>query len=503
MKKKVVIIGGGLGGLFTGAILSKEGFDVVVLEKNTTVGGGLQTFKRFGETFDTGMHVIGGMQEGGNVRRICQYLGIMDKVEIMDVDDNCTDKLYFDEDKSSYTIAKGKESFVESLTRYFPLEKDNIINYVNAIFRIVNSIDLFNLRPSSDFFFSYPEDFLLSADAFIAKYIGNSKLQSVLAYMNPLYGGRKEQTPAFIHAIINVLYINGPSRFIDGSDKFANLLVDVIKENGGAVYVNEEVEWIEVNQRNVEYVKTKKGNTYNGDYYISNIHPCSMFRIMPGDAFPKSYRDRLNNLPNSYSAFGVYFKMKKDTFPYLNYTEYYMDKYEDIWNTGKAEGKWPVGFLFMTPPNNNQGKYCNKVLITAPMSFDRVRRWENTTHKNRGKDYKTWKKQQAEIIIGLIEKIHPGFRDCIEDYVTSSPLTIRDYYGVKEGALSGFSKDYKNITSSIVPVVTKVRNLLLTGQNNNLHGFCGVPLTAINTCEALLGRNYIINKINQCAINNC
>jgi len=47
-----------------------------------------------------------------------------------------------------------------------------------------------------------------------------------------------------------------------------------------------------------------------------------------------------------------------------------------------------------------------------------------------------------------------------------------------------------------IPVYTKVRNLLLTGQNINLHGICGVPLTAINTAEAILGTNTIINLIN-------
>ena len=40
----------------------------------------------------------------------------------------------------------------------------------------------------------------------------------------------------------------------------------------------------------------------------------------------------------------------------------------------------------------------------------------------------------------------------------------------------------------------KIEKLLLTGQNNNLHGFCGVPLTAINTCEAILGINYNYSK---------
>ena len=38
--KTAIIIGGGLGGLFTGAILAKEGLRVTVLEKNATAGGG-------------------------------------------------------------------------------------------------------------------------------------------------------------------------------------------------------------------------------------------------------------------------------------------------------------------------------------------------------------------------------------------------------------------------------------------------------------------------------
>ena len=48
MKEEVIIIGGGLGGLTTGALLAKEGHRVTVLEKNETIGGGLQTFKRNG-----------------------------------------------------------------------------------------------------------------------------------------------------------------------------------------------------------------------------------------------------------------------------------------------------------------------------------------------------------------------------------------------------------------------------------------------------------------------
>ena len=188
-----MIIGAGLGGLFTGAILSKEGFEVTVLEKNATIGGGLQSFQRFGETFDTGMHVVGGMRPGGNIWRICRYLGIADKVRLMDVDDDCTDRLFFAEDRKSYTIAQGREGFVESLTRHFPHEREGLERYVDAVMRIADSTDLFNLRPSTGTLslFSGSSDFLMAATDFIAQFTSDPKLRAVLAYMNPLYGGRR------------------------------------------------------------------------------------------------------------------------------------------------------------------------------------------------------------------------------------------------------------------------------------------------------------------------
>ena len=218
---------------------------------------------------------------------------------------------------------------------------------------------------------------------------------------------------------------------------------------------------------------------------------------MPEKAFPKAYRSRLNAIPNSYSAFSLYIKLKENTFPYINHSEYYMTKYSEIWKFGEKHDSWPLGFLMMTPPEEHQGSFATKVLVIAPMLYSEVELWEKTTVGHRGDAYEEWKKEKAQKILAYVEEIHPGFKDCIEKMKTASPLTIRDFYGVKEGALSGFSKDYKNMLLSQVPVVTKVDNLLLTGQNNNLHGFCGVPLTAINTVEAMLGKNVILNHIRE------
>ena len=50
-KYDIIIIGSGLGGLECGAILSKEGFNVCVVEKNTQFGGCFQTYRRKGHLF--------------------------------------------------------------------------------------------------------------------------------------------------------------------------------------------------------------------------------------------------------------------------------------------------------------------------------------------------------------------------------------------------------------------------------------------------------------------
>ena len=498
MDKSAVIIGGGLGGLFTGAILAKEGVGVTVIEKNVTVGGGLQSFRRFGEVFDTGMHVIGGMQEGGNIRRICEYLGIFDKVHIMDVDPDMIDTLYFAEDGMTYHIAKGKEQFVDALAGYFPDQRENLRSYIAALYRIVDELDLFYLRPSKEYIVMHSDEFMMAADSFIAKYITNEKLCSVLAYMNPLYAGKGNTTPAYIHALISVIYINGPSRFAGGSYLFAEALKESIESHGGRVITGDGVARIFSQDRMITGVRTRKGLDFSADYYICAIHPCSMFGLLDDPSvLSKAYRNRLEMIPNSYSAFTVNIKLKPGRFRYINHSAYYMSRYDEIWNFDKDDREWPLGFLYMTPPEIEQGEYSGKMIITAPMTWSKVSRWEDTTVGHRGEVYEKWKEECTEKLLDRMEEIYPDFRDCIEAVNTATPLTIRDYYAVKEGSMCGYSKDCNDITFSQVPVVTKVRNLLLTGQNCNVHGFCGVPLTAINTSEVILGHNYVLNRINE------
>ena len=67
--------------------------------------------------------------------------------------------------------------------------------------------------------------------------------------------------------------------------------------------------------------------------------------------------------------------------------------------------------------------------------------------------------------------------------------------GTDDGSIYGVDKDYRDPLRSFVSPHTKVDNLLLTGQNINLHGVLGVTVSALITCSFITGLPYLLNKI--------
>lgn len=495
-RKSVVVIGGGLGGLVSGALLAKEGYKVTVLEKNAIIGGGLQTFHRKGVSFPTGMHVFGGFGEMGQLRKLFSYLGIMDRLSLRAMDAEGYDVVNVLEDGATYSLPKGKEHFINYLGEVFPAEKANIKAYVDKLFVLSEEEDLFYLREQKpQVFMSVSEDAILPYDELMDRYLTDPKLKGVLSYLNPLMGGVPGTTPAFMSALLGVLHIDGTYQFEGGSQQMAELLKEVIETAGGEVLANEEVVGIEVEGREVCQVVTQKGHTYRADSYISDVHPDVLLRLVGDKAFPTSFRSRIQSIPETRSCFKVYVKFKAGAFPYVNHTNYCLSKYDTKYDINQDE--WPNSVMYYTPAVEGQGNYAETMVIISEMDYAWVKPWEDTQVGHRGASYEQWKGQMTEQVVHFMERIYPDFREKTEFVMASSPLTIRDYYGNKEGSNYGFLRDSHNIMLSQLSVFTKIKNLYLTGQNVNIHGMCGVALTAIQTVEALVGTNTVVRKINK------
>jgi all-trans-retinol 13,14-reductase len=77
----------------------------------------------------------------------------------------------------------------------------------------------------------------------------------------------------------------------------------------------------------------------------------------------------------------------------------------------------------------------------------------------------------------------------------STPLTWRDYTSTPEGSMYGIERDYNNAPVTNLLPVTKFPGFYFTGQNINLHGVLGVTIGAVQTCGAITGLDYLLNKI--------
>ncbi len=494
-KYDILIAGSGLGGLVCGYILSKNGYKVIIVEKNPQIGGCLQTFKRGGVKFDTGMHYIGSMEEGQVLHRFFKYLNLLDDVPLSRLDESGYDVISIAGEK--YTYASGFDGFIEELSRQFPQNKKDIEQYVKCIQDIANASPLYKLQEINTLVYIEADYIKTSINEFIASVTDNKRLQNVLAGSIPLYAGVKDKTPTYIHALINNFYIQSAYRITGGSDRIADSLAKSIKSFGGEIRTNAEVESFVCNEEKMTEVLLTNGNIIEADYFISNIHPQITMEKTQTKLIRKVYRERISNLENTISNFTVFIKFKKGKTQYLNYNFYYYEN-EDVWSINDYDiDKWPQSYMYMHQSVEDKAQYAESAQMIAYMHYDEVKQWENTKVGRRGADYEAFKSEKTRKMLDKLEESFPGIKDAIESVYTSSPLTYRDYTATKEGSMYGIVRDKNFPTQTLVSQRTKVPNLFLTGQNINSHGILGVIIGAMITCAEFLGMNQIIREIDR------
>ena len=125
-----IVIGSGIGGLCTAALLGLRGKRVLVLEKHFKIGGWTHTFKRKNYEWDVGIHYIGEVHNKKSHTR-----KLFDKItggnlKWAKMDENYDRIIYPDK---SYDFIAPKENFIKKLSEYFPDEKLAITNYVDLL----------------------------------------------------------------------------------------------------------------------------------------------------------------------------------------------------------------------------------------------------------------------------------------------------------------------------------------------------------------------------------
>ncbi len=79
MEYDTIVVGAGVSGLLSALALSKEGKNVLVLEKSSEVGGNLRTYSLDGYTVDTGLHAITHVDNGPLTELMDRYFDVIPK----------------------------------------------------------------------------------------------------------------------------------------------------------------------------------------------------------------------------------------------------------------------------------------------------------------------------------------------------------------------------------------------------------------------------------------
>lgn len=497
-KYDVVIIGAGLGGLLCGAILSKEGYKVCIIEKNEQIGGSLQTFRRDGFSLDTGIHYIGGLDQGQNLYQIFKYLGIMDRLELTRMDQSGFDMILFKDDETLYPHGMGYENFINNLSEKFPSERDSIKAYCEEIKKVCQNVPLYNL--STEDKLDDIDQLSLSAKSKIESFTSNEKLRAVIAGSNMLYAGDANKTPWHVHALIANSYIESSWRCTKGGDQIAKLLAREIKANGGTIHTKTEVVSIKEENGEAEYVVLKNGDNIFASKFISNVHPAATLDILDSAAIRPVYKSRIQGLENSISAFVLNVILKPGTYKYTNRNYYYFNDL-NVWEpTNYTAQNWPnIYGVFEAVPTAGS-PYLESLSIMTYMKWEEIAHWQNSYNtsldeNSRGDDYEIFKQAKTQKLLDTVAIKFPELVKNIEKCYASTPLTYRDYLATPNGSIYGIAKDYSNPIKTQISPNTKIPNLYLTGQNIKLHGVLGVALTALVTCSSILGKEYLVKKI--------
>ncbi|HLV40356.1 NAD(P)/FAD-dependent oxidoreductase, partial [Xanthomarina sp.] len=290
-----IVIGSGMGGLATAAILAKEGQKILVLERHYTAGGFTHVFKRKGYEWDVGIHYIGEVQrENSMIKKLFDYVsnGELKWADMGDV----YDRIIIGEEQ--YDFVKGVKNFKEQMIAYFPEEEQAINNYVDLVFKAIKTSKNFYMSKAiSPFWNALIGKFLKkpfhefsdkTTYQALRALTDNEKLIKVLTGQYGDYGLPPKQSSFSMHASVARHYFGGGNFPIGGSSQIVKTIDPVIESAGGTILISAEVENIIIEKNKAIGVKMTDGKKFLAKNIVSSAGIITTYnKLLPSSIVKK------------------------------------------------------------------------------------------------------------------------------------------------------------------------------------------------------------------------
>lgn len=501
-----IIIGSGLGGLTTAALMAKAGKKVLVLERHYTAGGFTHSFKRRGYEWDVGVHYIGEVHKPDSaLRRIFDVItdGNLKWAKMDDVYDKIIIK------DTQYNFVAGANNFREELLKSFPNGRKQIDDYLKHIRAATRSLPAHlgqrylskHLQPFAQKLGS--NYFSRTTKSVMADFIQDPKLASVLCGQWGDYGSPPGESSFAMHAVVAQHYLGGGNFPVGGASQIARHIEPVIQRAGGAVVVSAEVEQIMIEGSRAIGVRMTNGDEILSSIIISAAGVHNTYgKLMPEAVGTRlKLRDNLTALKPSVSHLGLYIGLH-GTAKDLNleqankwiYRDYDHDKsFHTFMNKPVADLKADFPLNYISFPSSKDpawdshypGKSTIDVISLAP--YEWFKKWADKPWKNRGADYDDFKAMLSEKLMADVYKHAPLARGKVDYFELSTPLSTAHFNNYAQGQVYGLEHTPDRFAQSWVKPRTPIKGLYLTGQDILFCGVASALMSGVMTATAVLG----------------
>lgn len=502
----VIVIGSGIGGLCSAALLSQMGKKVLVLEQHYTAGGFTHAYEREGYEWDVGVHYIGDMGRQSQGRGLFDYIsgGQLKWAEM----DPVYDRIILGDEH--FDFVAGKENFKDSLKLQFPDDTVAIDQYVDLVtattkYMAVVSQTKAMPRPLAKLMSltsknKFPDYALDSSYNVLKGLTDNEKLIAVLCGQWGDHGCPPKESVFLMHALIAGHYFNGGFYPVGGASRIAETIIPQIQVSGGDVLTYADVEEILVVNNRAIGVKMVDGHCLYADSVISNAGVVNTFTKLLPEAISNKfgYRDRVQSLATSMSHGGMYIGLRGTAdelqLPKTNLWIYLDQHHDDNVAALRKDPSAPLPLVYVSFPSAKDPDFQRRhpgrstiEIVIGPCDFEQYRQWADKTWGKRGDDYEALKADLSERMLAALYKQLPHLRGKIDYSEVSTPLSTSHFCRYKQGEAYGLAHTKARFEQDWLTPKTRVQGLYLTGQDLISCGVVGALMAGMVTAMSVVG----------------
>lgn len=493
-----IVIGSGMGGMTTAAMLSKLGHRVLVLEQHYVPGGFTHAFRRKGYVWDVGVHAIGEVSDKSMPGRLLKRL-TDDRLKWASLG-AIYEKFRFP-DGVEIDFPDTPKQFRANLLAAFPDEQEAIDGYLDAVKRIGREMKGYYLSrtlpgwmvPAARMLMARPAEKSLArytADV-INELTDDERLKAVFAAQWGYYGSPPSRSSFAMQALVVRHFAYGGYYPVGGSQKIAEDLLKTVADAGGWTRIKADVEEILVEGGKAVGVRLKGGEEIRASRVVSAAGVRSTVeRLLPQQYRSTDWSEAIRDLAPAPAHVCLYIGFQGDIASagvgshnlWLYNT---WDVEQEVWDISDPDNLTDAPILYcsfpsLKDPEHDPGpKQRHTGEVVTFVDWKAFEDWQGSDWRKRGEDYESLKQKITDALLKQLTEAVPGLADKIDYVELSSPLSTDHFCRPVHGSIYGLEPTPERFSTPWLRPRSPIKGLYFSGSEISTVGVIGAMMGGV------------------------